>query len=162
MKTDYEALINQFYGSFNDLDSRGMSRCYHQSLTFEDPAFGEMNHYDTCMMWQMLCESQKGKEFEVTHRDLKVNGEEATVTWEAHYFFRTGRKVHNVINASFKFQDGLIVDHRDRFNLYKWSRMALGMQGLLVGWTPFFKSGLEKQTRRMLEKYKAKNQLKAH
>jgi hypothetical protein len=30
----------------------------------------------------------------------------------------------------------LIVEHVDRFNFWRWSRQALGLPGLVLGWTP--------------------------
>ena len=35
-----------------------------------------------------------------------------------------------------QIEDGLIVDHRDDFDIWKWSRQALGMPGMLLGWSP--------------------------
>ncbi|MBA3630597.1 MAG: hypothetical protein H0W55_13180 [Actinobacteria bacterium] len=34
--------------------------------------------------------------------------------------------VHNKIGVSFSFRDGLNIRHRDHFDFYRWSRMALG------------------------------------
>ena len=41
-----------------------------------------------------------------------------------------------MIDASFSFEDGLIADHRDAFDLYAWARQALGPVGVLLGWSP--------------------------
>ncbi len=43
--------------------------------------------------------------------------------------------MHNIIDAEFEFRDGLILRHIDRFDFYRWSRQALGLPGLLFGWT---------------------------
>ena len=45
----------------------------------------------------------------------------------------TGRPVHNIIDAQFTFRDGLIVTHIDTFNLWRWSRMALGPKAVALG-----------------------------
>jgi hypothetical protein len=43
----------------------------------------------------------------------------------------------NDIDATFRFDDaGLIADHRDSFDLWKWTRMALGPMGVALGWSP--------------------------
>ncbi|MCK5702831.1 MAG: nuclear transport factor 2 family protein, partial [Cyclobacteriaceae bacterium] len=77
--------------------------------------------------------------------------------WEAYYSFsKTGRKVHNIINAEFEFKDGKIIKHIDNFDLYKWSKQALGIQGLILGWTGFFKKKLHKQTNKMLYYFERK------
>ena len=57
--------------------------------------------------------------------------------WVATYTFSgTGRKVVNDIQASFVFKVGKIVRHKDVFDLYLWARHALGLKGVLLGWTP--------------------------
>lgn len=46
--------------------------------------------------------------------------------WRAHYTFsETGRPVINDIHATFRFEDGLIVEHRDEFDFHRWARQAL-------------------------------------
>ena len=45
------------------------------------------------------------------------------------------RLVHNSVEASFRFQDGKILQHVDEFDLWRWTRMALGMTGILIGWS---------------------------
>jgi len=157
--SEYTDLVNKFYTAFADLDSDAMRACYHKDLVFEDPAFGEMDYENTCLMWKMLCDSQRDQNFAISTNDLREEGGLVKIIWEPKYKFRTGRQVHNIIYASFKFKDGLILYHRDHFNLYRWSRMALGFQGVLIGWTPFFKKGLRKQTHKMLSKYKSKHGL---
>jgi hypothetical protein len=56
----------------------------------------------------------------------------------ARYTFRTGRKVVNDIRATFEFQDGLILDHRDVFDFGAWSRQALGGPALIPVVGPAF------------------------
>ncbi|HVX89611.1 MAG TPA: nuclear transport factor 2 family protein, partial [Gemmatimonadales bacterium] len=76
--------------------------------------------------------------------------------WEAWYTFSaTGRKVHNVIDATFTFRDGLIATHTDRFDLYRWSRMALGIKGTLIGWTPLVQGAIRQQADAALTRYLA-------
>ena len=64
----------------------------------------------------------------------------------ARYIFTgTGRPVVNDIQARFRFRDGLIAEHRDSFDLYRWSRQALGAKGLLLGWTPLVHNAVRRQ-----------------
>ena len=57
--------------------------------------------------------------------------------WVARYdFSATGRKVVNVVDSRFTFKDGLILDERDDFSFWNWSRQALGPTGLFLGWMP--------------------------
>lgn len=88
-----------------------------------------------------------------------VNRKESIVEarWEAKYMFsKTGRKIHNYIQAGFEFEDGLIIRHTDTFNLYSWTKMAFGWKGILFGWTPWFKKKLRSAARHGLNKWMAK------
>ena len=105
----------------------------------------------------MLCQSQKGKNFVVEYSNIEASNDKGSAHWEAHYTFgKTNRKVHNIIDAKFEFKDGKIIRHTDSFNLYRWSKQALGLQGWLLGWTSFFKNKLQQQTNGMLRKFEEK------
>ncbi|EDP70030.1 hypothetical protein FBALC1_10872 [Flavobacteriales bacterium ALC-1] len=149
-----ETLITKFYNAFNNLDAETMLSCYHDDIVFEDPAFGVLKGNSAKAMWQMLCASQKGKDFKVISSKIEANATEGSAHWEAFYSFsKTGRKVHNKIDAQFEFKDGLIIKHTDDFNLHKWAKQAMGIKGLLFGGMGFFKKKMHKQTNYLLEKY---------
>ena len=151
------SIISNFYAAFAELDAEAMVSHYHDEIVFQDPAFGELKGERAKNMWKMLCQSQKGKDFRVEYSDVSSNGIRAKAYWEAHYnFSQTGRKVHNKINASFTFKDGLIVRHDDSFNLQNWAKQAMGFKGWLIGGTGFFQKKLNDQTNRMLDKFEAK------
>ena len=148
-----KAIISQFYQAFQTLDAEGMVKCYHPEIKFEDPAFGPLKGVHAGNMWRMLCASQKDKGMKVT---FEVRSDDSA-HWEAHYIFsKTGRKVHNKIDAQFAFEDGLIIKHTDHFDLHRWAGMAMGLQGKLIGWTPFFKKKLHQQTNYLLSKYESR------
>ena len=127
-------LIEQFYTAFQRRDHSGMIACYHPEVHFSDPAFGDLHGKQAMAMWHMLCE--RGKDMQLTFRDVLATQDSGKAHWEASYTFSTGRKVHNRITASFTFADGLILRHQDQFDLWRWTRMALGPTGVLMGWTP--------------------------
>ncbi|MFC0605818.1 nuclear transport factor 2 family protein [Winogradskyella pulchriflava] len=155
-----EEVIAKFYNAFNNLDAETMVSCYHDAIIFEDSAFGVLRGNRAKAMWMMLCESQKGKDFKVSHSNIKVNDKEGSVHWEAYYTFsKTGRKVHNKIDAEFKFKDGLIINHKDKFNLHGWAKQAMGLKGLLFGGMGFFRSKLNSQTNYLLDKYMKEKKL---
>jgi len=105
-------------------------------------------------MWRMLCESQKGKNFVVEASNIVCDGAKGTAHWEAHYTFsKTGRKIHNIIEAKFEFKDGKIIKHTDHFNLHKWAKQAIGFKGLILGGTNFFRKKLQSQTSNLLSKF---------
>lgn len=149
-------LIVCFYQAFHQLDANKMTSYYHKDVVFEDPAFGVLKAERARTMWKMLCESQKGKDFKIEATNITEN----SAHWEAFYTFsKTGRKVHNKIDARFEFKDGLIIKHTDDFNLHNWAKQAIGFKGLLLGGSGFFKKKLQSQTNYLLDKYMAEKKL---
>jgi len=130
-------LITQFYTAFQNKDFKTMGECYHADATFKDEAFDLKTVAEIRSMWEMLC--TRGKDLRIEFKDIKVTDEKGTAHWDAYYTFsKSGRKVHNSIDATIEFKDGLILKHRDRFNFYRWSKQALGTPAVLLGWTSFF------------------------
>jgi ketosteroid isomerase-like protein len=153
---DNKALIQTFYQSFAKGDAEGMISCYDDHITFTDPAFGELKGDDAKNMWRMLIANSKGNT-KIRFDNVKAGEKTGSADWIAEYTFsQTGRKVINRISASFEFSDKKIIRHTDHFNLWKWSSQALGWKGLLLGWTPFMKNKIQKQTNKLLSVYKSK------
>ena len=150
-------LVQNFYVAFQARDAAGMCACYHPSVTFSDPVFGRLPAAEATAMWHMLC--GRAKDLQITFRDIQANAETGTAHWEARYTFgKKSRFVHNVIDAKFAFRENLIVQHDDTFDLWKWTRMALGPSGTLLGWTPWVKSAVRGDARRGLEAFIQKQQ----
>ncbi len=145
-------LIHTFYTSFQSLDAAGMCACYHSSVVFTDPAFGRLEGDRARAMWTMLC--GRATDLKITFDRVQADDRTGSAHWEAWYSFgKERRKVHNIIEASFRFQDGLIIEHTDRFDIWRWSRMALGPVGVLLGWTPFVQAKVRKTALDGLEKF---------
>ncbi|NRD21463.1 nuclear transport factor 2 family protein [Winogradskyella eckloniae] len=154
-----EKLIEKFYTALNDCDSETLTSCYHDEIIFEDPAFGILKGNRAKGMWQMLCSTQKDKDFKVTFNHITTNDTQGNAHWEAYYTFsKTGRKVHNKIDASFEFKDGLIIKHTDVFDLHNWAKQAMGIKGYLFGGMAFFKNKLQSSTNTLLDKFLQKKE----
>ena len=83
-------------------------------------------------MWRML--AGRAADLRVESSAFTASDTTGSAHWEAWYTFTaTGRPVHNVIDAEFAFAGGGITRHVDRFDLYRWSRQALGARGVLLG-----------------------------
>jgi len=150
---DNTSLITEFYTAFANGDHNRMAACYHDDVEFSDPAFGTLKGNEAKMMWKMLIERSGGK-----LNIVPSNITDKTAHWEAFYVFsKTGRNVHNKIDARFEFKDGKIIRHHDHFNLWRWSSQALGLSGFLLGYTSFFKNKLQSQTRKLLSDYMSKS-----
>ncbi|MGI9586328.1 MAG: nuclear transport factor 2 family protein [Acidimicrobiia bacterium] len=127
-------LITSFYEGFQQRDHEAMARCYRDDVHFSDPVFVDLRGNQVKAMWHMLCAS--GTDLKVDFSDIVADDTTAGAHWEARYTFG-GRFVHNVIEAKFVIQDGLVAEHRDTFDLWKWSRMAAGIPGTAFGWSSF-------------------------
>jgi ketosteroid isomerase-like protein len=142
-----------FYAAFQNKDAAGMGALYADDATFHDPGFGLLQAADARKMWRMLL--KRGKDLTLTFTVQPGPTPDIAITeWIATYTFsQTGRKVRNVIRAEMQVKDGLIRRHVDSFDLWAWSRQALGMPGLLLGWTPMWPGMLQKKTRGTLAAY---------
>jgi ketosteroid isomerase-like protein len=152
MTNPHADLITRFYTAFASRDVETMVACYHLDCMFMDPVFGRLNHDEVCAMWRMLME--RGKDLAITFEKVEADEGSGSAHWEAAYTFsKTGRKVLNKIDAQFGFLDGLILAHRDRFNFYAWTRQALGLPGVMLGWSPLIQNKVRREARKSLDAF---------
>lgn len=145
-------IIDQFYTAFQKKDWKAMQALYHEDATFSDPVFQNLTSKEVKAMWHMLLTASK--DLELTFSNVLGDNNKGSCRWDAFYTFsRTGRKVHNIITANFVFMEGKIVSHLDDFDLWKWSGMALGSSGKLLGWSPFIKNKIRGMARKGLTKF---------
>ncbi len=148
-----EETINRFYTAFQKLDYATMQSCYHEEAVFSDPAFGLLDVNETRAMWEMLC--KRAKEFSLVYGNIKMLDEEyTTCEWTATYLFsKNGRKIVNKITAHMKFKDGLIIEHTDAFDIYRWSQQAMGLTGWLFGWSSYMRKKIQLQAKYSLGQF---------
>ncbi len=152
MSQDHQALITRFYQAFQQLDAQGMAACYTDDVVFSDPVFGQLRGKDAADMWRML--TSRAKDFSLTFDQVQADGQRGSAHWVATYVFsQTGATVVNDIQARFVFRDGKICEHHDHFDLWRWSRQALGTKGLLLGWTPLVKNAIRAQAKKGLKAF---------
>lgn len=145
-------LITRFYQAFQRLDAEAMVACYSDDITFSDPVFGTLRGRDVGDMWRML--TTRAKDFSLTFDNVYANQGGGSAHWVARYLFsQTGRSVVNDIQARFVIRDGLICRHDDSFDLWRWSRQALGLPGLLLGWSPLLQNKVRQQAFKGLRAY---------
>jgi len=147
------ALIKRLYDAFARHDGARMAECYAKDAHFHDPVFEDLHGEEIGSMWTMLC--SRATDLRITHSRIEAGPENGSAHWEADYTFNTGRLVHNPIDATFKFKNGLIADHRDDFSLYAWARQALGPVGILFGWSPPIQGRIRTQAREGLDEFMA-------
>jgi ketosteroid isomerase-like protein len=150
----HSALIYDFYDAFNRLDAEAMAACYTEDVLFSDPVFGELRGRDVADMWRML--TSRARDFSVRFDNVRADDRSGGAHWVATYLFsQTGRTVVNDIQARFVFRDGKICEHHDHFDLWRWSRQALGMKGAVLGWTSFVQNAIRTQAQKGLKAYQA-------
>jgi ketosteroid isomerase-like protein len=142
-------VISRLYQAFAARDHESMAGCYAADARFSDPVFTDLRGPEVAAMWRMLC--RRATDLKIEFRDVQASGDSGSAHWEAWYTYTaTGRPVHNVIDATFMFRDGLIATHRDDFDLYRWTRQALGPKGLLLGWTPLLQQAIRRRAKQAL------------
>jgi ketosteroid isomerase-like protein len=152
----HQVLVNAFYAAFQRRDREAMIACYHPDVVFSDPVFPHLEGSAVGAMWRMLG-SGGVKPLGFSYRDVRADDELGCAHWEATYIFpATGRRVHNVIEARFRFRDGKIVRHEDTFDLWRWAGMALGVPGRLLGWAPPMQRAIRKKAADNLAAFLAK------
>ncbi len=157
-----QQLIERFYQAFRDLDADTMAASYAEQATFQDAAFTLQGRREIGGMWRMLCEAVKAKGRDVWKLDysgIRADSTRGVAHWEPHYrFSATGRMVHNIIDAEFEFENGLIVAHRDHFDFNRWARQAIGpLPVMLLGWTPVLRNKVRKTAAENLRRFLAAN-----
>jgi hypothetical protein len=155
--TGTQPTIERFYAAFARLDGAAMQACYAADAHFMDEVFDLTGAEQIGGMWRMLCDTTRARG--LPHWKLEVSAITPTSAhWDAHYLFSaTGRQVLNKIDAQFRFNAlGLITHHRDRFDFWAWSRQALGLPGLLLGWSPMLRSKVRAQASANLLRFMAK------
>ncbi len=148
-------LIESFYQAFQKGDAEAMAACYTADVTFSDPVFQKLHGVAAGDMWRMLV--SRSVDLKLVFDGIEADAQSGKAHWVATYTFsQTGRKVVNDIRSNFTFRDGKIVHHVDHFDLWKWSRQALGTRGGLLGWSPMVKGMIRKQAAKALAIYQHK------
>lgn len=153
MKETNEQLIHRFYTAFQSLDYKTMQDCYHDDVVFNDPVFGILQSGEPQAMWEMLC--KRASDFSLSFNNITIIDEEyATCEWTATYLFSASkRKVVNHIKAHFRIINGKISEHTDSFNLYNWAKQALGLPGVVLGWTPWMQQKIKNNAKMGLRQF---------
>ncbi len=125
-KAQNKETIRTLYAAMDAGDGATMAGLYHPDAVFEDPAFGVLRGPEIGAMWMML--TSASSDLSVKASKVGAKPDKGVAHWDADYTFSaTGNKVHNSIDAKFKFQDGKIIDHKDSFSFPQWAGQAFGL-----------------------------------
>jgi hypothetical protein len=153
----HEQIITRFYEAFARRDAAVMASCYAPDARFSDPVFPSLRGPEIVDMWTMLTKALR--ESSITFGDVRADERGGSAHWEAKYLYSaTGRRVHNIIEARFTFAAGneiKFATHEDRFDLWRWSRQALGPVGVILGWSPIVRNQVRATAAKRLADYRA-------
>ena len=142
--------VEKFYTAFARRDAETMSAAYADHASFSDPVFPSLNAVEVRGMWRMLC--SRAQDFRLEFVSKQLGPQHFRVEWQAWYTFaKTGRPVHNLVTADIRLEDGKILSHRDEFDVWRWSRQALGAAGWLLGWSPFLEAKVRDEASKALQ-----------
>jgi ketosteroid isomerase-like protein len=149
-------LIENFYRAFQRRDGEAMAAAYAADARFSDPVFTHLTGSEPGDMWRML--TGKAQDFSLAFDGIRADEHTGEVHWIATYTFsQTGRTVVNDIHSRFEFRDGKIAVQQDRFDLWKWSRQALGVPGYALGWSPLVQGKIRKLAAKGLADFRKEN-----
>ena len=119
--------IQSFFQCLAGGDYRGMQKYLHPEVEFTDIGF-VLQGKQVGAMWHMLCD----KGLRIMYRNATANDDVGSVNWQCNYEFKKDessapRPIHNIIEARFRFENGLIREHHDTCDFDKWADQALGI-----------------------------------
>lgn len=134
-----EQMVERLYTSLNGHLPGVMAECYHSAASFHDIAFDLRGKPEISAMWDMICTTTDIRaSFEVVEAQ---NDTVIAKLVDEYTFAKTGRKVRNVIESRFRFQNGLIIEHIDSCDPHVWGSMAIGgISGFFAGRLRFLRS----------------------
>jgi hypothetical protein len=77
-----QTLIENFFTAFANGNAAGMTECYHENVTFEDPTFGELKSEKAKAMWKMLLSRSDAKP-NIQFSNVTANDTTGSATWIA-------------------------------------------------------------------------------
>ncbi|KAG8804898.1 hypothetical protein FRC17_005845 [Serendipita sp. 399] len=156
-----EQLVERYLAAYKAYDLAAMDACTDPEFTFSDPAFPSLNSKQAKGMFSMFVNNREKNKMELEYKDIKkgLNDLTYTATYTVRYIFN-GRPVTNVIDTTLTIspQSNLLLSQVDTFPFHAWARQALGLPGLLLGWTGFLQSQVQNNAAQTLEKYMKKTE----
>ena len=150
------ALVKSFYKAFSEKNPKEMITYYHENMVYENPIITRLEGRMAGNYWGMLIE-REGEHLKVSASNIRADGDKVIADSKASYLWGDARRqVNNVGYAVFQFKDGKIIHQKDHYDFWKWSRMALGFPGYILGWSSFLNGKVRDTAFKMLKEYDAK------
>lgn len=153
----HEKIILTFYTALANKDITTMLNCYHPKIVYEDVGFGTQKGKRAECVWRLLLEIGDINT-KIVVENIQSGNRSVSAKWNADYVYGSQKRpVHNIITATFRFQEGKIIYHKDNYSLWKWSKQSLGIFGWLFGWSWLFKQIVRKELNKSLTDFMNKN-----
>jgi predicted SnoaL-like aldol condensation-catalyzing enzyme len=128
-----QAKVNAFgiaslYTAIQNGDVNAIAAFYDEHAYFQDIAFRRRGKREIMEMWRYVCRGKPQVTFDSSA--ILADNRKGSGRWRVKYVFgktdtKPGRPVDNSISSAFAFNDGLIIEHRDRCDAMEWARQAL-------------------------------------
>lgn len=152
----HQELLEHFYHSFKYKDAEGMISCYHDDITFTDPAFGTLKGIEAKNMWRMLLGQNSA--LQIDYSNISADATSGKAYWIAEYTFsKTKRHVVNHVTSAFEFKDGKIIRQIDSFDLNIWAKQALGFKGSILNLFGMLPNAIQRKAKESLRAFSEKN-----
>ncbi|KIM24981.1 hypothetical protein M408DRAFT_331453 [Serendipita vermifera MAFF 305830] len=149
-----QELVERYLAAYKAGDLQAMEACMDPEFTFSDPAFPHLDTKHAKGMFAMFINNRDTNKMEVEYTDIKkgTNDLTYTATYTVKYLF-AGRPVTNVIRPTFTISPttNLLLTQVDDFPFYPWARQALGLPGLLLGWSGYLQGKVQQTAGSRLE-----------
>ncbi len=150
--------IVDFYAAFKRLDPAAMQAAYAPEARFSTPLFQLQGAEQIGALWAMLCDAIDRRsldQWRLEVSEVEATAQRGRARWQPHWRIRaSGCVVQGVTDAAFSFDSrGRILSHDECFSFWHWSRQALGLRGVLLGWTPLWRDHVGAWARQSLHDY---------
>jgi len=154
-------VLNTFLRALAQRDVEAMIRCYTTTATYHSPIFPQVEGDTLTATWQWFCAKAPDLTMVVDEQAFEANT--ARVQWTATYTFpKTGRPVVQVTDSIFVFEGPQLCRHEDRFDLHRWSHMALGPLGRVLGGRRWLQRSLQRAAAERVARFQERQRQPPH
>lgn len=141
-------IVKEFYEALSTGDFHAIQSFYSPEATYQDEIV-TLKGNEVFSHWFMMCREDFKTKAELI--EIKENQNIVTTKWTIDYLLvPTGRRIFLEEEGYFYFNDGVIAAHRDKFDIYSFTKQGFGMLGYLIGWTSWAQNRLRKQAKKTI------------
>ncbi len=136
-------IVNTFYEALNKGDIKTIRQLYHPEAVYKSEMF-TLKGQEVFALWYTASQPEMNLKVECT--SLKEVNNEVHTTWNISYQLSVVNRTVKLSEIGlFRFKDGKIIFHQDKYSFYSWCKQTFGPIGWLFGWTTWLKKRVSKQ-----------------